>query len=115
MSRAPRLWLAGLWTVAIVIACSVPGPSLPPSPFFSFDKVVHVALFAPFAWLWRRAVGPRDGAILLASAGFAVAIEVWQQLPVIGRSADPADAVADIAGALLGLGLARALDRRRAA
>ena len=115
MTRARWRWLAALWTAAIVVACSVPGPSLPPSPFLSFDKVVHVALFAPFALLWRRAVGPRDGAILLASAVFAVAIEVWQQLPVIGRSADPADALADVAGAILGLALARLVDRRQQA
>ena len=115
MTRTHWRWLAALWTVAIVVACSVPGPSLPPSPFLSFDKVVHVGLFAPLAWLWRRAVGPRDGAILLAAAAFAVAIEVWQQLPAIGRSGDPADALADVAGAVLGIALARLADRRQEA
>lgn len=113
MTRLPLL-LAVVWTVAIVAACSVPGQSLPPAPFFSFDKVVHLAMFAPLAFLWRRAVGPRDLAILLGSTVLAVAIEFWQQLPFIGRSGEVADVVADVIGALLGLGIARMLDRQPA-
>lgn len=107
--------LAVVWTVVIVVACTVPGERLPPAPFLSFDKLVHVAMFAPLAFLWRRALGPRDLAVLVGSAALAVLIELWQALPFIGRTGDVGDAVADIVGALVGLAAARALARRRPA
>lgn len=110
MSR--RTALAAGWTLAVFAACSVPGSALPPGPFLSFDKVIHVVMFAGVAVLWRRALGGRDLAILVGCVVFALAIEWWQQLPFVGRTADPADAVADALGALLGLALVRFWTRR---
>lgn len=105
------------WTVAIFAACSIPGDALPRAPIVSADKIVHVVMFAVFAVLWIRAAPGRGWTILAAAVAFAVGIEVWQQLPLVGRTADPWDAVADVLGAALGLGgwSARRARRQRSA
>lgn len=100
--RRPVL-TALLWSVGIFLACSVPGNRLPPGPFVSFDKVVHLAMFFGYGALWLRAFPKRPVMILLTAAVFAVGIEVWQSTPWIGRRMDAGDAVADLVGAVLGV------------
>ena len=100
--RRPVL-LALLWSVGILVACSVPGARLPPGPFVSFDKVVHVVMFWGYGALWLRAFPRRPGLILASALAFAVGIEVWQSTPLVGRRMDAGDAVADVIGAVLGM------------
>ena len=98
--------LAALWALIIWIGCSLPGDAVPfSSVLFSFDKLVHVGLFAVLGALALRARPGRGWAILLVGTAFGVAIELWQGTPWIGRSADAADALADAVGLAFGLGL----------
>jgi len=122
MGCVPRLstthyrWLAGLWTVAILVGFSLPAASLSPvSAALSFDKVIHFGLFAVFGGLWMRGLCPPDeeagwgqfrrrGLQLLGGGVlFAGGSEVYQHLMPIRRMADPYDALADVAGLLVGL------------
>ena len=100
------------WTVAIGVACSLPGSTIPDSPVLGVDKWVHAGLFLGFGALWSLAAPGRAWAVLAAGLAYAVAIEVWQGALPIGRSPDPYDALADAVGLVAGLGLA-AWARRR--
>ncbi len=82
----------------------LPGPSFP-----FIDKVEHAAFFGIFAFLLARAWlprladrTPRERAALLLTATllWAVVDEVHQSF-VPGRSADPFDVLADLAGGAL--------------
>ncbi len=107
--------LAVLWTVAILIACSVPGPALPETPqlSLSIDKWIHVAMFIGFGGLWSLAAPGRGWAVFAAGVAYAVGIELWQGALPIGRSPDPFDALADVVGLVAGVGLAALARRRR--
>ena len=103
--RRPRLWL-GLWIVAIValiVICLVPLDSLPPLPANS-DKLEH--LFGYFV-LSAAAVQlfANRRALSLAAVGLIVlgiGVEIAQGYTAY-RSADPADALANTLGVLLGM------------
>ena len=107
--------LAVLWTVAILVACSVPGPALPEAPEtpLSVDKWVHVAMFLGFGVLWALAAPGRGWAVFGAGVAYAVGIELWQGALPIERSPDPFDALADVVGLVAGLGLAAWVRRGR--
>ena len=114
MTQSATRKAAVVWTVAILAACSVPGPALPQTPGLplSVDKWVHVGMFLGFGALWSLAAPGRAWTVLAAGLAYAVAIEVWQGALPIGRSPDPYDAVADAVGLVAGLALA-AWARRR--
>ncbi len=73
-----------------------------PFLFASFDKVVHFALFAGFAFLWMFT--GRFKARWVLVAGFAVAAlsELGQALPIVNRDAEWPDGLADALGVLVG-------------
>ncbi len=97
--------LAVLWTVAILVACTVPGSGLPDSDFLPFgqDKWAHAGLFFGFGWLWVRALPARPWLVVLAGVGYAVATELWQASLPTGRSGEVLDALADVLGLALGI------------
>ncbi len=111
--------LGGYWLV-IFAATHVP---LPPRelPATQLDKLVHAVMYAGFAFLiawngsargWRR--GPTALVVLAGTALYGVLDEL-SQIPV-GRSAELADWLADLAGGVLGLAafwLVAAVVRRR--
>ena len=106
--RRPRLWL-GLWIaaiVALVVVCLVPLDSLPPLPENS-DKLEH--LFGYFA-LSAAAVqlfGSRRALLVATVALVALGIGVeFAQGFTAYRSSDPADALANTLGVLLGMATA---------
>ncbi len=102
------------WALLILALCSVPGPALEESNLLGFDKVGHFGMFFIGALLWLRTWPGRWGRVLAAGVAFSVGIEVYQGLtPFLGRSADPFDVVADLAGLLVGYGLMRWLGRHR--
>jgi hypothetical protein len=114
--RMPPRRAALLWTLGILVACSVPGAYVPNVPILSADKLVHIALFGVFGWLWSRAFPGRLWQILLAGAAFGVFIEIWQDTLPIGRVADWFDFVADVIGLVLALSAVAWKEwRRRAA
>ncbi|MFO7339832.1 MAG: VanZ family protein [Lysobacteraceae bacterium] len=104
--RRPRLWL-GLWLLALAVVCVA---SLVPPPPVELprhgDKLEHllayaalaaaaVQLFRPGRALWTAGIG-----LVLMGA----ALELAQGALTATRLADPADALANTAGVLLGLG-----------
>jgi VanZ family protein len=117
----PTTWLAIGWTLLIVVLCWTPREHLPasedaPSLFklAQMDKVLHAALFAGFAFLWRRATSPRS-VVVIAVSGIALAVitELGQATALVGRDADLMDGVADTAGTALGLLAAALWESRR--
>ena len=108
-----RLALPIALTVGILALCSIPGASLPRARLVSADKLAHVVMFAAFGWAWLRAFPARTGAILAGGTAFAVLTEAWQHALPIGRTGDPADAVADVVGLVLVVGVWVGLRRRK--
>ena len=106
--------LALAWSLAVFVACSIPGDDLPSTTFvpFSQDKWIHLIMFFGIGWLWVRATPDRLRAVAVGGLAFAVGIEVWQAALPIGRSGDPLDALADAVGLALGMWIAVRLRRR---
>ena len=102
----PRLFrLAAIgWAVIILTGCLTPGPNIPHA-LTLYDKLIHVAIFVPFGFLWVL-TGYRPGWVLLAGLLYGGFIEILQGLLPIHRTADFWDAVADLVGTLVGVGLA---------
>jgi hypothetical protein len=120
LSTTHYRWLAVLWTVGIVAACSIPAASLTPlGPALSADKAIHVGLFAGFGALWMRALVPlseggwgmfRQQAlrVLVGGSFLAVGTEVYQHVLPLQRLGDPYDALANgagLLGAVIGYGM----------
>ena len=83
------------------------------SGFAHGDKIAHVAAFACLAFAACRAWAGRPHAVVLGLLAYGVAIEILQTLTPL-RSASLTDVVADLAGAVLGVVLARTLAWGRA-
>lgn len=98
-----------VWTIIILIGCTTPGPNVPVGMTLH-DKVMHVIIFVPFAFLWRLS-GRGMVWVLLAGLGYGILIEVIQGVLPIHRSADVEDALADFVGTVVGAGLGRAVQR----
>lgn len=78
------------------------------------DKLAHLGMFALPA-LFLRAAGVRWRLLAAVFAAHAVLSEVIQGTLLPHRSADPLDALADVAGLSLGLLVGTAILRRRTA
>jgi hypothetical protein len=70
------------------------------------DKVVHIVVFAAVAWTGVRAGLPVRW-LLAVLVVHAVSSELVQHFLLTNRSGDPADSVADVLGAVLGVGAGR--------
>lgn len=102
------------WALLIFALCSIPGHSVPDLTLFTFDKLGHFGMFFIGALLWLRTWPERLGTVFAAGLAFSVGTELYQGLvPLLGRSADPFDVLADVLGLVVGLGLALWLRRER--
>jgi VanZ family protein len=112
-----RVILAFVWTCLLLVACLVPGGWLRVNEsgyhfgISHIDKLVHCTLFAGFGLLWIGAVRSRLGQLSVCVAGLILAplTELGQTLPFVGRDSDPLDALADVVGLILGIGVVYAL------
>ena len=116
MSRSRWLPVA-VWAGVILAGTSF--PNMPAPAQAGSDKLVHVAMYAILGVLALRAAASGSGTTprtivltLSAIVAFAAADE-WHQRFIPTRSADPADWVADVAGATLGIASFGALKLRR--
>ncbi len=97
-----------LWTLLIFILCLWPAKELPELDVPLADKWTHMVLFAVFSFGWA-CVRPASGAgyrmlICLISIVLGWLVEWLQQLfPMLGRSFDYKDIVANGIGGLLGV------------
>jgi VanZ family protein len=84
-----------------------------PAVYPGLDKLVHLGLFAALA-LTGWWAGVRPAALAGGLVAYAGASEVLQAVLPIGRDATWGDALADVAGAAVGLLAARLIATRRA-
>ncbi|HMN32407.1 MAG: VanZ family protein [Chitinophagaceae bacterium] len=95
-----------LWTILIIIGCSVPGSDIPKLNLIAhFDKLVHFTFFFAFFILWYLYFHHIKHIIILLiliSASFGFLIEWYQLHFVAGRSFDVWDGIADTIGAIFG-------------
>ncbi len=118
MPRSLIRWAAIVWTLGILVALSLPPEDIPgPSRLLALDKIAHAVLFGGFGLLWmlalRRPAAHRAAGVLLAGSLFAIFTEIYQGLLPYPRTPDPLDALADVAGLALAVGLAYLWLRRR--
>jgi hypothetical protein len=116
-----RLALAIVWTLLILVLCWTPADWLPVKETEGSDwdlphtdKFVHAGMFFVFAVLWLAVARGKPGRFAwVAVAGIALAVvtELGQNLPVLRRDGEVADALADSVGVLLGLWLFPWFDR----
>ena len=94
------------WVLVILVLCSIPGPAVPDVNVIGFDKIGHFGMFFIGAWIWMGAWPNSTARVLAAGLTFSAATEIYQGLlPVLSRSPDPFDVVADALGLIVGLGL----------
>lgn len=106
-----------IWAIIILVASSIPGGSLPATPFLlipNFDKIVHAVLYLPLAVVLGaefdlsgkkllQLFGPLFTMLIIAFYGGL--IEILQEYLFINRSAEIADFLFDLIGGLAGLTL----------
>ncbi|MCK5846334.1 MAG: VanZ family protein [Bacteroidales bacterium] len=108
------LLAALLWMVIILLLTGLPGNSFPKvskwMDVFQPDKLIHIAMFFPFAWFWQSYLAlintPKKRAVLIvifSGIVYASLTEVLQYYIFIGRNANIPDAIADIIGVIFGV------------
>lgn len=110
MNRTTLLYYAALgWTVTMFIGCSLPGEELPDLSA-GRDKWLHILIFVGFGLLWRL-TGRSVWWVILAGTLYGILIEIWQALMPIHRTGDVYDALGDMAGTVMGVGVAWAVKK----
>ncbi len=113
-----RFRAAILWSILILVICLMPSGTVPGLGLFSrfhLDKVVHAILYGVLAFLLVKAFAIdgrplRKGTLIFAvlvSIAYGAAIELLQEIPILRRSAEWGDLLADAGGAILGAAMAR--------
>lgn len=106
------------WSILILAVCLLPSGAVPGLGLFSqlhLDKLVHAFLYGVLAILLfnalvTRTLGKGKGLALFTvsiCAAYGGAIELLQEIPQLGRSAEWGDLLADTAGAAIGVVIAR--------
>ena len=106
-------WCAAL--VATTVATFVilmPATMVPNSHFSNQDKVEHITAMAILSCLWMLAVR-RPLSVIIAGMCYGIGTELLQKWMAFGRTCDPMDALADTAGAVIGVMIVLAWDRNR--
>lgn len=112
-----RAWgPAAAWAAVLFLLSARPNPSVP-LWLASYDKVVHAGLYAilglALAYGRHRTSSPSHVALIFLGALYG-ATDEWHQAFVPGRTPDWRDWLADVAGVVLGYGLALLFLRRLA-
>ncbi len=111
-----KLLIAGLlWSILILVVCSIPGDALPTKPFIKiphFDKFVHAMLYLPYAIIISAHFHLNVNKIktplaifitLMIVFSFGGIIELLQEYAFVHRSADWFDLMSDVIGGIIGL------------
>ncbi len=112
------LWIALAigWTLAILVACSIPGSGLPKVQVFQFDKVAHLVMFGGFGLLWMQALATplvkRTWHVLVLGTAYGILTEFYQGWLPFDRTPDVFDMLANLVGLVLSLLLFRWLAPR---
>jgi VanZ family protein len=103
MPRVQLRFATGLATIIVLAAVLWPSDGIPKVPVAGIDKAVHMLLFGAWALALRfdwRLFRKRPGLLIAAAGIFGILTEILQLLAP-GRSPDPLDVAADLAGAAL--------------
>lgn len=100
--------LATIWTAFILLACFIPGTTLPKVAVPLIDKWVHFIIFAGFTYLWYfrfKKPNLKSSLILIILAtGLGYLVEIIQGSDwVSNRSYEVNDVIADSIGGILGV------------
>jgi|SRR3569832_891781 len=119
---------AFIWAAIILILCALPGPYLPRLSFLDWlrpDKVVHLILFGTLCVLFIRGFALQSSVAALVNHPkmyaivftiiYGVMIELLQEYIFIWRTGEVFDAIADAAGAFIGLWLYNYWTKRKPA
>ncbi len=108
--RLCTIALAGYWA-ALFVSTHIPMPDLGDLPKNS-DKIMHFVAYAGlsfligFRWSFGRGLTRQIAARVFAiTAAYAVVDELLQTIPVLHRTGDVYDVLADCCGSLIGLSL----------
>lgn len=108
--RGVTIALAGYWS-ALFVSTHTPMPDLGDLPENS-DKVMHFVAYAGLSFLlgWRWSLNAAFTPALAArvfgiTAVYAAVDELLQTIPMLNRTGDVLDALADCCGSLIGLAL----------
>lgn len=106
------------WSIIIAVLCCMPGSMLPNEGGFKipqFDKLVHMAMFGGFTFLWSLYVSNKISEtprllrffflFFVLSNAYGVAMELVQKCCVAMRDYDEADIIADMVGAGIAYGI----------
>ena len=100
------------WFIIMSILFFLPGSDLPHAGWLEaihFDKWVHIGLFAVLIFLWRSSfdldLDHYNSILLLAALVYGLSVEVIQKYWIPNRSFDLFDLLADMTGAIGGLGV----------
>lgn len=99
----------GFAVLLSLVVLFTPGSSVPGAPP-GVDKIVHFGLFVLLA-LTGRLAGVRPAPLGVALGCYAVASEFVQAYAPISRDGGLADALTDVAGMLVGIGLTAVIGR----
>ena len=122
-----RLTAFVLWTLFILIVVGIPGSYIPkPVSFWrllSPDKIVHIFLFGPFAFLLLRYLFSlpelhskiKFPLLLTFFIGiiYATITELLQFFVFVGRNGNIYDAIADIIGVITGIYIYQKWNRKK--
>jgi hypothetical protein len=108
-----RIWPSIGWTLVIFILLAMPTSGVDGSGLFNiphFDKVIHFGLFLVLSFFWgvffsHKKSGNQHTILLLIvvlGSGFGLGMEFYQKFFTL-RSFSYLDAVADAAGAVVGV------------
>jgi VanZ family protein len=120
VSATSKPWLVAalVWTAGILAVNSMSVTNVPVQTFAGADKLTHAGMYAVAAFAWRSSIrSPSEAAswFVVLAIGALGAVDEWHQIVVPGRSADVRDWLADITGALIGVGVWRWLRARQRA
>ncbi len=110
-----------LWALLILSLCAIPGSQLPRLSFLDWlrsDKIVHLFLFGVLSFLFLKGFQRQSTFISLhhspklysffICAAYGIAIELLQEYVFSHRTGEVYDAIADAAGALIGIWIYKA-------
>lgn len=90
--------------------CTIPGSSIPDPGWLSLfqpDQLVHLVLYAIWAWVWFKGAGKFTPMAAIGMVTFGATIELFQHYCLTDRSGEWADLVADAAGTACGFWFSR--------
>ncbi len=95
--------LSIIWTIIILILCSLPSKNIPTDVVMVNDKANHFIAFAGFTFLWLFH-SKQAWKIILLGFLYGIIIEFWQAIlpKEFNRSFDWFDTVADGIGGIIG-------------